>query len=155
MDKLAVALQRGGEGLVANSLDELAAFARANGFEGPQVRTTIAEYNRMQRESWERLRPRRVENPAPLDRPPWYALVVYPAITYTFGGLAIDAEARVLDEDDRPIPGLLAAGADAGDVYRVGYAGGLAQALILGLQAVGTAGFHSPSAPLGGESSPR
>ena len=68
-------------------------------------------------------------------------MIVHPAITYTFGGLTIDREARVQRPDGSAIPGLLAAGADAGDVYRTGYAGGLAQALVLGLRAAATAGF--------------
>jgi len=126
---------------VAASLDEVAAFAGAHGFDAARTRGTLAEYSRLQREGWEQLRPRRVENHGPMDRAPYYVLIVHPAITYTFGGLAIDPQARVLDPAGRPVPGLLAAGADAGDVYRVGYAGGLAQALTLGLRAMRSAGF--------------
>jgi predicted oxidoreductase len=37
-----------------------------------------------------------------------------PAITFTFGGLRVDADARVLNRRGSPIPGLLAAGADIG-----------------------------------------
>jgi predicted oxidoreductase len=62
-----------------------------------------------------------------------------PAITFTFGGLRIDRDARVLGEDGRPIPGLLAAGADAGGVYVRAYAGGIANALVFGLAAADTA----------------
>ena len=62
-----------------------------------------------------------------------------PAITFTFGGIRIDSRARVLDERGAPIPGLLAAGADAGGVYHRAYAGGLAAALAFGLQAARTA----------------
>jgi predicted oxidoreductase len=141
VDKLAVALQRGGEGAIVSSLDEAAAFAQRHGFDGDRARGTIAEFNRMQRDGWERLEPLRVEHHRPIDTPPYYLLIVYPAITYTFGGLTIDTDARVLRAAGRPAPGLLAAGADAGDVYRTGYGGGLAQALVLGLRAAQTAGF--------------
>jgi len=39
-----------------------------------------------------------------------------PAVTFPFGGLAVDADGRVLDGDGAPVPGLLAAGADAGGI---------------------------------------
>ena len=58
-----------------------------------------------------------------------------PAISFTFGGLAIDDHARVLDEAGEPIPGLLAAGADAGGIFTKAYAGGLAAALVFALRA--------------------
>ena len=45
----------------------------------------------------------------------------------------------VLDEQGVPIPGLLAADADSGGVFNRAYAGGLANALVFGLQSVDTA----------------
>jgi hypothetical protein len=45
----------------------------------------------------------------------------------------------VLDDSGQVIPGLLAAGADAGGVIQRAYAGGLACALVFGLQAAVTA----------------
>ena len=62
-----------------------------------------------------------------------------PAITFTFGGLRVDANARVLNAAGRPIPGLLAAGADIGGLWVRAYAGGAATALVFGLQAAHTA----------------
>jgi succinate dehydrogenase/fumarate reductase flavoprotein subunit len=67
---------------------------------------------------------------------PFYAIETRPGITFTQGGLRIDASARVLDEAGRPIPGLYAAGADTGHVFDGGYAGGLALAGTFGLLAV-------------------
>jgi hypothetical protein len=95
--------------------------------------------------------PPRTEVCRPIDRPDFYALVVYPAITYTFGGLSIDGAARVLDADGSPISGLLAAGGDAGDVFGLGYAGGLAQAMSLGIIAASTAGCSSHLRSMRGE----
>jgi 3-oxosteroid 1-dehydrogenase len=46
----------------------------------------------------------------PLDRAPFYAAEVYPADVGTCGGVVTDEYARVLNEDDRPIPGLYATG---------------------------------------------
>jgi hypothetical protein len=138
-DRMQVALEHGGKGIVAGTLEEVAAFAAAEGFDGERTRETIAAYNRSVREGWERLAPGRAENAAALDKPPFYALVVHPAITCTHGGLRVDDAARVLRADGAPVPGLFAAGGDAGDVYGLGYAGGLAAAITFGLRAVLTA----------------
>lgn len=62
-----------------------------------------------------------------------------PAITFSFTGLRIDPQARVLSDRETPIPGLLAAGAETGGVFVRSYAGGIANALIFGLQAAVTA----------------
>ena len=64
---------------------------------------------------------------------------VVPAITFSFGGVRIDAGARVLDERGVAIPGLIAAGADTGGVFVRAYAGGIANALVFGLRAADTA----------------
>jgi succinate dehydrogenase/fumarate reductase flavoprotein subunit len=62
-----------------------------------------------------------------------------PAITFSFHGARIDDQARVLRPDGEPLPGLLAAGADAGGLWNRAYAGGLAAALVFGLTAAETA----------------
>jgi fumarate reductase flavoprotein subunit len=46
-------------------------------------------------------------------RPPWYAIKVTGALFHTQGGLDIDGGCRVLREDGRPLPNLLAAGGAA------------------------------------------
>lgn len=66
---------------------------------------------------------------------PFYALMVQPSITFTFGGVRVDDQARVLDADGHPVPGLHAAGADIGGLSHHGYAGGLAPAYITGRRA--------------------
>jgi tricarballylate dehydrogenase len=60
----------------------------------------------------------------PLDRPPFVAYAVTCGITFTFGGLKINSQAQVLDEEDQPIDGLYAAGELVGNLYYVKYAGG-------------------------------
>ena len=71
--------------------------------------------------------------PSPkLTEPPFTAVRVHAAVTHTIGGLRIDERARVLREDGTPIPGLYAAGADAGGIFTGGYASGLAAALVYG-----------------------
>ena len=91
--------------------------------------------------------PPRVKDATPLLTPPYYVIEVVPAITFSFGGLLINAGARVLDEQGAPVPGLLAAGADSGGVFYRAYAGGLANALVFGLQAVDTAVASLAPAP--------
>jgi succinate dehydrogenase/fumarate reductase flavoprotein subunit len=142
VDKMKLALEHGGNGVVAQSLEEVGRFAAGQGFDGAQVCRSINDYNERCRNGWETLQPGRAENFGALDRPPFYALVVRPAITHTHGGLSVDASARVLRSDGTPVRGLLAAGADAGDVYGIGYSGGLALALAYGIQAARTAGFE-------------
>jgi 3-oxosteroid 1-dehydrogenase len=56
--------------------------------------------------------PRVRPNPcvAPVDKPPFYAVALYPGDVGTCGGLLTDEHARVINEDGRPIPGLYATG---------------------------------------------
>jgi succinate dehydrogenase/fumarate reductase flavoprotein subunit len=81
----------------------------------------------------------RAVRPEPIIDPPFHALEVQPAITFTFGGLRVDADGRVLDRDGTPVPGLFAAGADAGGLQDVRYVGGLALGLVFGPRAARTA----------------
>jgi tricarballylate dehydrogenase len=45
-----------------------------------------------------------------LDTPPYFALPVTGGITFTFGGVRVDTNARVIANGGRPIPGLYASG---------------------------------------------
>jgi hypothetical protein len=70
-----------------------------------------------------------------LVEPPFRALAVRAGITFTLGGIDVDADLRVLDRAGRPIPRLFAAGADAGGTYDSGYMGGLVLGLVQGREA--------------------
>jgi tricarballylate dehydrogenase len=59
-----------------------------------------------------------------IDTPPFVGFAVTCGITFTFGGLRINPGAQVLDEDQRPIPGLTAAGELVGGLFYHNYAGG-------------------------------
>lgn len=50
----------------------------------------------------------------PIEGGPYYIMSFKPAVHYTMGGLRINTNAEVLDENDKPIPGLFAAGEQAG-----------------------------------------
>jgi fumarate reductase flavoprotein subunit len=77
------------------------------------------------------LDPPRSAMPRPIATPPFYAIPVIAGITFTMGGLAVNGSAQVLDEKDRPIPGLYAAGGAMGGLQggpRLGVAGGWSEA---------------------------
>jgi succinate dehydrogenase/fumarate reductase flavoprotein subunit len=59
----------------------------------------------------------------PLETSPFYALAVWPADIAVSTGLATDADARVLDTEGRPIPGLYACGNDMASVMAGSYPG--------------------------------
>jgi tricarballylate dehydrogenase len=59
-----------------------------------------------------------------IDEPPFEAYAVTCGVTFTFGGLRIDRDARVLDVDLAPIPGLYAAGELVGGLFYENYPGG-------------------------------
>ncbi len=53
-----------------------------------------------------------------IDRGPFHAYPIISANVFTFGGLKIDPQARVINRDGDPIPGLYAAGEVMGVYYR-------------------------------------
>jgi succinate dehydrogenase/fumarate reductase flavoprotein subunit len=59
----------------------------------------------------------------PIAKPPFYALAVWPADIAVSTGLATDADARVLDTEGKPIPGLYACGNDMASVMGGSYPG--------------------------------
>jgi tricarballylate dehydrogenase len=77
----------------------------------------------------------------PLDAPPFLAFAVTCGITFTFGGVRIDPDGRVLDRAGRPIPGLHAAGELVGGLFYHNYPGGtgLASGAVFGRRAGRTA----------------
>ena len=137
LDKFQLAYRRGARAAVADDIEEFEALPEEWGYPGPAARDTLLEFNRQCERGAPS--PGRKLDAAPLLDPPYYVIEVIPAITFTFGGLRIDPHARVLGESGHAIPGLLAAGAEAGGVFQRAYAGGLACALVFGLQAAATA----------------
>jgi len=136
-DRFAHAYKRGARCAVAEDLEEFQYLPDEWGFDGPAVRRTLEEFN-AQCEAGAPAPSRRLDS-EPLVSPPYYVIELIPAITLTFGGLRVSPDARVLDARGRPIPGLLAAGADIGGLWVRAYAGGAATALVFGLQAADTA----------------
>ncbi len=82
----------------------------------------------------------------PLDTAPYYAIQIAPGVHHTMGGVAINADAQVLNESGAPISGLYAAGEVTGGIHGANRLGGNAVADIIvfgriaGASAAGNAG---------------
>ncbi|HTZ76725.1 MAG TPA: FAD-dependent tricarballylate dehydrogenase TcuA [Stellaceae bacterium] len=118
----------------ADTLEELA--QKLEGVDPQAFLRTVAEYNRavqtevpfnptvkdgrgttglaVPKSNWANL----------LDTPPYEAYAVTCGLTFTFGGLKIDTEGRVIDTEGEPIPGLFAAGELVGGLFYFNYPGG-------------------------------
>jgi succinate dehydrogenase/fumarate reductase flavoprotein subunit len=136
-DKFRLAYSRGARAAIAHDAGELEALPPEWGYAGDAAGATLLAFNE-QCASGSPDPGRRLDC-EPLVDPPYYLIELIPAITNTWGGLRIDAQARVLDADGAPIAGLLAAGADAGGLYERAYGGGLAAGLTFGMRAASTA----------------
>ena len=135
--------RRGARCAVADDVDEFELIPEDWGYPGAKIRDAIEAFNAAAR-AGSGVSPSREFDPRPLDQPPYYVIEAAPAITFTLGGLLIDRDARVRARhgstvSGSTVPGLLAAGSDAGGLYHGAYAGGLAAALIFGLTAARTA----------------
>ena len=131
------ARRHNGRVAVAEDLEEFEFMPEEWGYPGAKIRDAIEAFNEAARGG--SVTPGREFDLRPLDEPPYYAVEATPAITFTLGGLLIDRDARVRSRDRGTVPGLLAAGADAGGVYVRSYVGGLSSALVFGLAAARTA----------------
>jgi tricarballylate dehydrogenase len=80
-----------------------------------------------------------------VDEPPFVGFRITCGITFTFGGVRVDADARVLDSGGRPIPGLCAAGELVGGLFFHNYPGGtgLTAGAVFGRRAGYAAAAHA------------
>lgn len=105
------------------------------GLDPDALERTVDEYNRGVRDGdfnpavldgkgTEGVDPPKTNWALPLDTPPFLGFPVRCGITFTFGGVSVDATARVLGENGEPIPGLFAAGEMVGGLFYDNYPGG-------------------------------
>lgn len=135
IDKVQIAIDEGAHVAIADSWEALLRQTEAWGFAAATGLETVSAYNRAAGSGIQPPGPPRLRDLRPYTTPPFYAVEGQPGVTATHGGLRTDGQARVLDAGNAPIPGLLAAGADAGNAYGEGYAGGLAMAATFALLA--------------------
>ncbi len=103
----------------------------------PQALRTLQEFNAAARDAAEGfdptkkdgltskgLSPEKTNWALKLDKPPFYAYTATGGITFTFGGLKVDENARVIGTDWRPIPGLHACGEMVGGLFYDNYPAG-------------------------------
>lgn len=137
IDKFQAAYKAGARVAIAYETEEFKVLPEEWGYPGEKVYEALTAFNEVG-ESGPHEPPRTIDS-RPLTEPPYYVVEVIPAITFSFGGILIDPRSRALDAAGKPIPGLFAAGGDAGGLYYRAYAGGLAPALVFGLGAADSA----------------
>jgi fumarate reductase flavoprotein subunit len=123
VDEVLEAKAREGRIIRAETLEEL---SRRAGIDADALAGTIERYNE---DCESGVDSAFFKNPIsgmrPIATPPFYAVEVRPAIiAWTGAGLRIDAETRVIGADERPIPGLFAAGETVGSIHGDRYIGG-------------------------------
>lgn len=118
--------------VVADTLGEL---AEALGIDGGRLARTVREFNAsitggpFDPATKDGLRTEGLAVPKSnwalaLDSPPYVAFPITCGITFTFGGLRVDEEARVLDRSGNVIPSLYACGELVGGLFFHNYPGG-------------------------------
>jgi tricarballylate dehydrogenase len=117
----------------ASTIEEL---AEGLGLDPAALRSTVDAYNAACRPGdydptvLDGVRTEGIEPPKsnwalPIETPPFLGFAVTCGITFTFGGLRIDPQTgQVLDDTDRPMPGLYAAGELVGGLFWHNYPGG-------------------------------
>ncbi|SCU76907.1 Exported protein [Cupriavidus necator] len=124
---------------------DLGSLASQVGLPADVLQQTVAQYNAaVDGGATDSLVPTRSTGgyPAwPIRKAPFHAVKLCAGITYTMGGIATDADGRVLDQASRPIANLYAAGCatggieGGGDREQVAYIGGLSRSTVFGLRA--------------------
>jgi succinate dehydrogenase/fumarate reductase flavoprotein subunit len=139
------AVEAGSPHAVADTLEGLVEALRDWGVDAPAALATLREYDAaVAAGRAAALQVPKRGNANRIAEPPFHALLVRPGITFTLGGIEVDDEFRVLGVDG-PIPGVFAAGADAGGTYDDGYMGGLVLGLVQGRIAGRNAALHALS----------
>ena len=111
---------------VIHRFDTLEDLARAYGMPVEAFIAQVKEFNGYVRAKEDKQFHRPLQLAIVLDKPPFYAVKVWPKVHYCMGGVAINPKAEVLDLTGRPIPGLFAAGEVTGGAHGASRLGGCA-----------------------------
>ena len=123
-------------GLVEHG-DSLEALAEKIGVDAANLPSTVANWNKQVAASDDSDFGRTTGMERGIEKGPFFALHVHPAIHYTMGGIHIDPETRALVSNGKPIVGLYAAGEVSGGLHGSNRIGGnsIAETVIFGRQA--------------------
>ncbi|MFE4227944.1 FAD-dependent oxidoreductase [Arthrobacter sp. NPDC056886] len=132
IDRLGIAIDAGGQHAVAHTLPELVDMLAGWGVDRDQLSRTLDRYAELAGQGGTADGVPVSSSARAPQHGPFYALMVQPSITFTFGGIRTNACGEALDHDGVAVPGLYAAGADVGGLSNYGYAGGLAPGYITG-----------------------
>ena len=116
---VATAVEAGDIGTLAESLERQRRGLQRHGIEAFNAEAQDGEYapRKLDGRATKNLDPPKSNWAIRIDTPPFIAFTVTGGITYTYGGLSIASDAQVLDLEDRPIPGLFAAGEIVGGIF--------------------------------------
>ncbi|WP_028063513.1 FAD-binding protein [Solirubrobacter soli] len=120
IDRFEHARSLGARIVSAPTVDELIGHVGEWGVDAAALRETLEGYS----------------GPNQLREAPFWAVEFQPTITFTLGGVKVDAWGRVLDRDGARVPGLYCAGGDAGGLQGPHYVAGLMLGMIFGPRAV-------------------
>lgn len=99
---------------LVKSAATLESLAKAAGLPAKSMVETISRYNAMvdagDDPEFRRFSPGSKSLPPKIEKPPFYAVKIYPMTRKNMGGVLTDHSCRVVDSQDRPIPRLYAAG---------------------------------------------
>lgn len=131
------------EGATIYRADSLAALAQAANLPAQALQSTVDEYNAaIAAQSLQRglVPPRQTARfeACPIVKAPFYAVPMCAGITYTMGGIRVNAHAQAMRADDSVIAGLYALGASTGGLEggpEIGYVGGLVKGGVTALVA--------------------
>ena len=112
-------LKENGYILVGDSLEEI---AEQIGCSADDLKETVDKFNESVDSGKDEFG--RTLYSTKLENGPWVATPRQACIHHTMGGVTIDTEARVLDEDGNPIPGLYAGGEITGGLHGANRLGG-------------------------------
>ena len=105
-------------------------YAKNMGVPAANLKATMAQYAKDQAAGKDSCCGR-TKMERPLNKAPYYAILVTPAVHHTMGGVKINTKAEVINVDGKVIPGYFAAGEVTGGVHGGNRLGGNAQADIV------------------------
>lgn len=97
----------------ADTLEEL---AEQLGIPAPNLKASVERYNELCKQGKDEDFGKEAKYMKPIDQPPYWGIHRWIRVTATCNGVMVDKNYQVIDESDRPIPGLYSVGFGAGNL---------------------------------------